>query len=49
MNEKKDLIECCDLRQISNGSILSMFTNDKEVINAIRDFMEYQGSEHPMH
>lgn len=48
MNEKKDLIEY-DIRQISNGSILSMITNDKEVINAIRDFMEYQGSEHLMH
>jgi len=48
MNEKKDLIEY-NIRQISNGSILSMITNDKEVINAIRDFMEYQGSEHLMH
>lgn len=48
MNEKKDLIEY-DIRQISNGSILSMITNDKEVINAIRDFIEYQGSEHLMH
>jgi hypothetical protein len=26
-----------------------MITNEKEVINAIRDFMEYQGSEHLMH
>ncbi len=48
MNEKKELIEY-DIRQISNGSILSMSTNDKVVINAIRDFMEYQGSEHMMH
>jgi hypothetical protein len=48
MIEKKDLIEY-DIRQISNGSILSMITNEKEVINAIRDFMEYQGSEHVMH
>ena len=48
MNEKKELIEY-DIRQISNGSTLSMSTNDKEVINAIRDFMEYQGSEHLMH
>jgi hypothetical protein len=48
MIEKKDLIEY-DIRQINNGSILSMITNEKEVINAIRDFMEYQGSEHLMH
>ena len=48
MNEKKDLIEY-NIRQISNGAILSMLTNDKEVINAIRDFMEYQGSEHLIH
>ncbi len=48
MSEKKDLIEY-NIRQISNGSILSMITDDKEVINAIRNFMEYQGSEHLMH
>jgi len=48
MNEKKDLIQY-DIRQANNGSILSMITKDKEVTNAIRDFMEYQGSKHMMH
>lgn len=48
MNEKKDSIGY-DIRQLNNGSALSMITKDKEVIDAIRDFMEYQGSEHMMH
>lgn len=48
MNEKKDLIEY-DIKDINNGSILLMNTKDNEVINAIREFMNFQGSEHMMH
>ncbi len=48
MNEKKDSIEY-DIKQLNNGLALSMITKDKEVIDAIRHFMEYQGSEHMMH
>ncbi|MDP8906175.1 MAG: hypothetical protein M3M88_01490 [Thermoproteota archaeon] len=48
MNEKKDSIEY-DIKQINNGYILLMSTGDWEVLNAIKDFMTFQGSEHVMH
>jgi hypothetical protein len=48
MNEKKDLISY-GTQHIKNGSILLMSTKDMEVINAIREFMNFQGSEHMMH
>ncbi|MBA3749982.1 MAG: hypothetical protein H0X03_03660 [Nitrosopumilus sp.] len=48
MNEKKYLIEY-DIKHNNNNSILVMSTKDKEVIDAISDFMNFQGSEHVGH
>jgi hypothetical protein len=48
MSEKKDLIKY-KLLEMKNGSTLIVTTNDKELINAIRQFMEFQTREHYGH
>ena len=48
MSEKKDLIKYSIL-QMNIGSALLLTTNDKELIDAIRQFMEFQAREHYGH
>ena len=48
MTDKKDLIKY-STENIRNGSILVLDTRDDEVINAIHQFMDYQGSQHQGH
>ena len=48
MSEKKDLIRY-NIRYLNNGSSLQLTTNDKELIDAIRPFMEFQAREHYGH
>jgi hypothetical protein len=48
MTEKKGLINY-STREIRNGAILILDTRDDEVINAIHQFMNYQGSQHHGH
>jgi lipopolysaccharide export LptBFGC system permease protein LptF len=43
MSEKKDLIKYSIL-QMKNGSVLILNTNDKELINAIIQFMDFQAT-----
>ncbi|HET7344275.1 MAG TPA: hypothetical protein VFJ05_00200 [Nitrososphaeraceae archaeon] len=45
MSEKRDLIRY-NILEMSNGSALMLTANDKELINAIRQFMEFQATEH---
>jgi len=45
MSEKKDLIKY-NIRNLNNGSSLQLTTNDKELIDAITQFMEFQAREH---
>jgi hypothetical protein len=45
MSEKKDLIKYSIL-EMNNGSSLQLNTNDKELIDAITQFMEFQAREH---
>lgn len=48
MSEKKDLIKY-DILEMNNGSSLLLTTNDKELISAINQFMEYQSRQHHGH
>jgi hypothetical protein len=48
MNEKKGLINY-SIQNLRNGSILILDTRDDEVINAIHQFMNYQGNQHHGH
>lgn len=48
MSEKKDLIKY-NIRNLNNGSSLQLTTNDKELIDAIMQFMEFQAREHYGH
>lgn len=48
MSEKKDLIKYSIL-QMKNGSTLILNTNDKELINAIIQFMDFQATAHRGH
>jgi hypothetical protein len=48
MSEKKDLIKY-NILEMNNGSSLLLTTNDKELIDAIGQFMEYQAREHYGH
>jgi hypothetical protein len=48
MSEKKDLIEY-SINEIDNGSTLVLETKDKELVDAIHQFMIFQGTEHLGH
>ncbi|MGB7664713.1 MAG: hypothetical protein WBL67_18425 [Nitrososphaeraceae archaeon] len=48
MTEKKGLINY-STQDLRNGSILILDTIDDEVINAIHQFMNYQGNQHHGH
>jgi hypothetical protein len=48
MTEKKDLIKY-SIQNLGNGAILILDTGDDEVINAIHQFIDYQGSQHQGH
>jgi DNA-binding transcriptional regulator GbsR (MarR family) len=48
MSEKKDLIKY-NIRNLNNGSSLQLTTNDKELIDSIMQFMEFQAREHYGH
>ncbi|MER5190503.1 MAG: hypothetical protein ABJB76_02155 [Candidatus Nitrosocosmicus sp.] len=48
MSEKKDLIKY-HISEIKNGSSLNLSTNDKGLIDAIGQFMEFQVSGHHGH
>jgi hypothetical protein len=48
MSEKKELIKYEGSR-MNNGSNLLLTTNDKELIDAINEFMEFQAREHSGH
>jgi protein-disulfide isomerase len=45
MTEKKDLIQYSTL-QIEGGEVLVLTTNDAELLDAIKQFMEFQSSQH---
>ena len=46
--DKKDFIKY-SINEIGNGSTLILGTKDKELINAIHQFMEFQRTEHKGH
>ena len=48
MAEKKDLIRY-SVEQLSEGAVLTLTTGDAELIQAIQQFMEFQGQEHQGH
>ena len=48
MSEKKDLIKY-NIRNLNNGSSLQLTTNDKELIGAIKQFMQFQTRQHYGH
>jgi hypothetical protein len=48
MSEKKELIKF-DIMEMNNGSGLILTTNDKELVDAINQFMEFQSKEHHGH
>lgn len=48
MGEKNDVIEY-SINEIGNGAELILETKDKELINAIHQFMEFQRTEHKGH
>lgn len=48
MEEKKDLIEY-SIEELDNGATLVLTTDDSELLQAIQQFMEFQGSEHQGH
>ena len=48
MSEKKDLIRY-NILEMSDGSALILTANDKDLINAIRQFMEFQATAHHGH
>jgi hypothetical protein len=48
MAEKKDMIRY-NIEQLDNGAVLVLKTDDKELLKAIQQFMQYQGTEHIGH
>jgi hypothetical protein len=48
MTEKKDLIKY-SVQDLENGAILVLTTDDAELLEAIQEFMAFQGSEHQGH
>jgi hypothetical protein len=48
MTEKKDLIKY-NILELRNGSSLVLTTNDKELMDAISQFMKYQSKAHVRH
>ena len=48
MTKKKDLIDY-SIVDMKNGSSLILTTNDKEVVDAINQFMKFQATEHTGH
>ena len=48
MSEKKDLIKY-NILEMKNGFSLVLNTNNKELIDAIRQFVEFQAREHQGH
>jgi hypothetical protein len=48
MTKKKHLI-IYDILEMNNGSSLLLSTNDRELVDAIYQFMEFQASEHHGH
>lgn len=48
MTERKDMIRY-DIKQINNGSILLLTTNDQQLISAIHQFIAFQSSQHVGH
>ncbi|MDX1371597.1 MAG: hypothetical protein R3321_03965 [Nitrososphaeraceae archaeon] len=48
MGEKNDIIKY-SINEMGNGSTLILETKDKELINAIHQFMEFQRTEHKRH
>ncbi len=48
MAKKKDLIQY-SVKNMDGGSILILTTNDTELLNAIRQFMNFQSSQHMGH
>ena len=48
MAEKKDLIRY-SIRQINDGSILLLTTNDQQLIAAIHQFIAFQTAQHSGH
>jgi hypothetical protein len=48
MAKKKDMIRY-SIEQMDNGSALMLKTDDKELLSAIQQFMQYQGMEHKGH
>ena len=48
MAEKKDLIEY-SIKELDDGAILVLTTEDSELLQAIQQFMEFQGGEHHGH
>jgi transcriptional/translational regulatory protein YebC/TACO1 len=48
MAEKKNLIKY-SIKELDNGATLVLTTDDSELLQAIQQFMEFQGSEHHGH
>jgi hypothetical protein len=48
MSEKKGLINY-SINELSNGSALILKTMDKEVLNAIHQFLTFQNAQHESH
>ena len=48
MSEKKDLIKY-SINEIDNGATLILETKDKELLDAIHQFMAFQGTGHMGH
>jgi len=48
MSEKKDFIKY-SINEINNGATLILETKDKELLNAIHQFITFQGAEHLGH
>lgn len=48
MKEKRDLIKY-SVKELHNGTTLVLTTDDSELLHAIQQFMEFQGSEHMGH
>jgi hypothetical protein len=48
MSEKKDFIKY-SINEIDNGATLTLETKDKELVDAIQQFMAFQGTEHLGH
>jgi hypothetical protein len=48
MVAKKDLIRF-STQQLDNGAVLTLATDDKELLSAVQQFMNFQGREHMRH